>query len=80
VSKLNSIQASSKSHVDDDHEKILTPVKGPLKVRKHAPINAHKKFVMQTFFPTFSYMPLINLCMRRQMAERLNVMDEMEMA
>lgn len=59
---------------------VLTASKGPLNVRKHAPTNDQVKFSKHRFFPSFSYILHANLCIRRQMAEILNEIEETEMA
>lgn len=49
-----------------------------MKVRKHAPMKDHKKFVMQTCFSILEYKLAANLCIRRLRKEMINEIDEME--
>ena len=64
----------------DKRYKLLTVKKGPLNVRKHAPMNDHVKFVMQRYTSILAYKLPANLCMRRLKKEMINEIDEMEMA
>ena len=64
----------------NERGKLLTVKKGPLNVRKHAPMKHHVKFVTQRYSPTLAYNPPANLCMRRLKKEMIKEIDEMEMA